>query len=137
MLSLIKKFSSHLSVPLGWTLVTIILLSLPGSTIPRVNIYSIPHVDKLVHFFLFGGLAISWSYYRFENGPALHLGRIVTFFILASILLGIIMEYIQYYFIPNRDFDIIDIWADSLGAIFFGLLVLLAESANKENKKPL
>lgn len=124
-------------VPLGWTIVTIILLSIPGSTIPRVNIYSIPHIDKLVHFFLFGGLAISWSYYRYEREPVIQLGRIVLFFTLASILLGIVMEYIQFYFIPNRTFDIIDIWADSLGAIFFGLLVLLAETSNKENKKPL
>lgn len=135
MLSLIKRFSSHLFVPLGWTIITIILLSIPGSTIPRVNIYSIPHIDKLVHFFLFGGLAISWIYYRYEREPVIKLGRIVLFFILASILLGVIMEYIQFYFVPNRNFDIIDIWADSLGAVFFGLLVLLAETANN-NKKP-
>ena len=35
---------------------------------------------------------------------------------------GVIMEYVQKYFIPNRSFDIGDILADAIGSIA-GLVV--------------
>ncbi len=124
MFGLVRKLSSRLIVPAGWTFLTILLLSLPGSAIPEVNLYEIPHVDKLVHFLLFGGIPVFWSFYLIpRKGRA---RRIVVIACLVSIALGIVMEYIQHYFVANRDFDIIDIYADSLGAISFGVLVLLS-----------
>ena len=36
---------------------------------------------------------------------------------LGSSVYGIIMEYIQKYFIPNRSFDLLDIIADTIGSI--------------------
>lgn len=137
MFGLVRKISSKLIVPAGWTLLTILLLSLPGSAIPDVNIYEVPHVDKIVHFVLFGGIPMLWSFYMLpkSNGvkKSSKASRIIIGFCLFSILLGIVMEYIQFYFIANRDFDIIDIVADSLGAICFAILVLVIE--RKSNSK--
>jgi len=36
---------------------------------------------------------------------------------LGSGVYGVIMEYVQKYFIPNRSFDIGDILADTIGSI--------------------
>ncbi|MCW3116545.1 MAG: VanZ family protein [Chitinophagaceae bacterium] len=47
---------------------------------------------------------------------------------LGSSVYGIIMEYVQKYFIPNRSFDIVDILADTIGSIaglFFATKVYL------------
>ncbi|MES1218090.1 MAG: VanZ family protein, partial [Bacteroidota bacterium] len=41
---------------------------------------------------------------------------------LGSGVYGVIMEYVQKYFIPNRSFDIGDILADTIGSIA-GLVV--------------
>ena len=40
------------------------------------------------------------------------------------ITLGIVMEYVQMYFIPNRSFDGYDIVADIVGAGLAGLWLL-------------
>ncbi|HZJ60378.1 MAG TPA: VanZ family protein, partial [Chitinophagaceae bacterium] len=40
------------------------------------------------------------------------------------ITLGIVMEYVQMYFIPNRSFDSYDIVADIVGAVIAGLWLL-------------
>ncbi len=41
---------------------------------------------------------------------------------------GTAMEYVQKYFIPNRDFDIYDIAADIVGAVLGFLIVRLTFS---------
>lgn len=126
MFSLIRNLSSRLVVPVLWTFLIIFLLSLPGSAIPKVNL-GIQHVDKLVHFILFGVFPILWSYYYIprKGMPAWKLTVII--FCILSIILGIALEYVQHYFVANRDFDVLDIYADSLGAISFGLLLILFE----------
>jgi len=40
------------------------------------------------------------------------------------IILGIVMEYVQKYFIPNRSFDGYDIVADIVGSALAGLWLL-------------
>lgn len=135
MFGLVRKISSRLIVPAGWTLLTILLLSLPGSAIPDVNLYEVPHVDKIVHFVLFGGIPMLWSFYMLPKvssmGKSSKATNIILGFCLFSIVLGIVMEYIQFYFVANRDFDIIDIIADSLGAICFAVLVLIIERKSR------
>ena len=48
--------------------------------------------------------------------------QLLLWIALGSSVYGIIMEYIQKYFIPNRSFDLVDILADTIGSIA-GLLV--------------
>ncbi|MGZ5246180.1 MAG: VanZ family protein [Flavitalea sp.] len=113
-------------VPLLWTLLIIILLSIPGSAIPKVNI-GLKHVDKLVHFILFGIFPVLWSYYFLQKKENANWKKLIIVCCIISILLGISLEYVQHYFVPNRDFDIVDIVADTLGAIVFGILLILFE----------
>lgn len=124
MFALFRNLSSRLFIPVLWTLLIIFLLSLPGSAIPKVNL-GIQHVDKIVHFILFGLFPIFWSYYFIPRKPYKNWKGIVVLFCFLSIVLGIALEYVQQYFVVNRDFDVNDIYADSLGAIIFGFLLVM------------
>ncbi len=125
MFGFVRKISSRVFVPAAWTLLTIMLLCLPGSAIPDVSMYQVPHVDKIVHFLLFGGIPFFWSLYVLPKFSRAESVKIVIGFCLFSIALGTALEYVQFYFVANRDFEVVDIFADSLGAICFGALVLL------------
>lgn len=67
-----------------------------------------------------------WGYYRF---PALEAGSrknylsVMTALAFLSISLGIVLEILQYYVIPNRDFDLWDVVADAAGAVLAVLIL--------------
>jgi len=107
----------------AWTIIIFILLALPGDMLPSETHTDIPNLDKGVHIILFGCFVFLWSFYYAarENRNTLNRKLIIIFVI--ACLYGIGMEYVQKYFIPNRDFDIYDIAADIAGAAL-GLLVV-------------
>ena len=106
---------------------TIALLCIPGSAIPGDGrFFDIPHFDKIVHVALFGGIVLFWGgYYAFRPNRPAGWQRLVLLWTLLSIGLGIVLEYVQFYFIPQRSFDRGDIVADAGGAIIATLLLFL------------
>jgi len=118
MIRFIKKLCSNKSFPILWTIITIGLLCLPGSAIPGFGLFGVKNLDKVAHIILFGGIVFSWSVFVFSRQQIANKTLIIIFLIAASsISLGIIMEYIQLYFIPNRQFDVGDIWANFAGSV--------------------
>jgi VanZ family protein len=123
-LLLYRILSSRLT-PILWTLYLLILLCLPGKMLPDEQNFKIPQMDKYVHIILFGCFVFFWSFYYGALNPEdrkLNSKFLLIFFI--GCALGIALEFVQKYFIPNRDFDIYDIAADIVGATL-GLLVML------------
>ncbi|MBS1667915.1 MAG: VanZ family protein [Bacteroidetes bacterium] len=113
----IEKLLGTLYLPLGWTIIIIILLCLPGSMMPEEKGFEIPNFDKFVHFILFGVLVLLWCFYYFAKKTALKISLLIYFIIfLSSCTMGISLEYVQKYFIPNRDFELGDIIADLIGS---------------------
>lgn len=113
-----------------WWVLTTILLVLPGNALPKTRIDLIPNFDKLVHFFLFALLA----------GLLLKAQKKVTIYNclrIAALTLayGIAMEYVQKYWVPHRSFDVVDIWADGLGAMAGVVLVAWLSSQRNANTK--
>jgi VanZ family protein len=111
------KILSNRFTALTWTLLIFILLSLPGKMLPNEDHLNIPQLDKFVHIILFGSFVFLWSFYfalkqEKNNNPN---KRFIRILIIACVY-GIAMEYVQKYFIPNRDFDMYDIAADIIGA---------------------
>ena len=108
---------------LSWTIIIFILLSIPGSVIPKEPVFVIPQLDKIVHIVLFGGFVWLWCYYYQARPAALQqLIRRFFYIFVAAAVYGIGMEYVQKYFIPLRDFDEADIIADLIGAsLSYGL----------------
>src|SRR5581483_6923487 len=111
------KFCSGKLFPFSWTLLTIILLCLPGSVIPGAGIFAINGLDKIVHFILFGGIVLLWGLYIRKTYPPAEWFKRILMAALFSIALGIALEYVQRYFIPNRTFDLKVIVADAIGAM--------------------
>jgi VanZ family protein len=117
MIQILKKYLGNIIIPLSWTLLIGILLSLPGSMLPSESGFKIPQFDKIVHISMFGFFVFSWNlYFSSRKIPAAKLLRVFFYIFLLANAYGIGMEYVQKYFIPLRDFDEADIIADMIGA---------------------
>lgn len=86
---------------------------LPGSTLPKDNTQNL---DKALHVILF--LCFTFSAIvgcvKQSQFPKLHYFALkhVTIF---SVLLTVVIELIQHFFIPRRGFELLDIVADLVG----------------------
>ena len=126
MLALIRRILSYKFFPVCWTLLIVILLCLPGSLVPGTGIFALPNLDKVVHVFLFGMNVLFWGWHYGESiiSPS-RLRNIFFLSIISTIILGIVLEYVQLYFIPNRSFDSGDIVADIAGSVVAGCWLLV------------
>jgi VanZ family protein len=118
----------------AWTIFIFILMAIPGKMLPNETKIFIPNLDKLVHATLFGGFVYIWSSYYAAKQDKNLKKRFIIFLIIAS-LYGVATELMQKYCIPNRDYDIYDIAADTAGAIIGYLIVLLTLSRRKAKNK--
>ena len=128
MMRLVKKLCTWKLIPAAWTIVTIILLCLPGSAIPSAGVFATEGIDKVVHTILFGGIVLLCGfnlYYRRNEKQKWR--QIIVGLTLFSVGLGIGLEFLQRDYIPNRSFDEYDILADSTGAIIAALYHLFVK----------
>ena len=94
---------------IAWTFVILILLSLPSRGISE-GFFSILHLDKIVHFSLFGVFAYLWGKATEKKSKyALHI------IFLAGSGYGILMEFVQTLPFIARTFDYFDMIANSAG----------------------
>jgi VanZ family protein len=104
---------------LTWSLITTVLLCLPGSVLPKERWFDKLWLDKWVHIGLFCVMTVLWCWVSTRNSDKnIRLFVQIAFYFL---LYGIAMELVQKYFIPNRSFDFKDMIADTVG-IIVGLL---------------
>lgn len=120
---MLNKVLGKLFIPIVWTIIVQVLLCLPGSALPDVQLWNIPQFDKIAHVIIFGAFVGFWSYYFFlKNISAGRLKKILFGVYLAAIVNGIVMEFVQVNFIPNRSFDEGDIIANLIAAgIAYGI----------------
>ena len=120
---MINRLLSKAFLPIAWTILIQVLLCLPGTTIPSGGFFNIPQFDKIVHILLFGTFTWLWCYYYYLKGKS--PGKLKTIFFIIYLLAagnGIILEFIQRDYIPNRSFDLGDIIADVLASsIAYGI----------------
>jgi VanZ family protein len=94
--------------PVLWAAFILVLTSIPGADIPSIGI---EHVDKLVHFTMYG--ILGWLAARaFWRGRARRVAVIIGIAIAAF---GAFDEWHQQ-FIPGRSMELLDWSADTLGA---------------------
>jgi hypothetical protein len=132
MMRLIKKFSVNLILPVTWTVFIIVLLCVPGSAFSDLDSFDFPHLDKLIHIVLFAVLLLFWGYYYRHRLEWVAWQRALIKLIIASTALGVLLEFIQHYFIPYRDFDGLDIIADSTGSIVMAALLVVTEKNDSQ-----
>ena len=112
------KFIRHFWPALAWFILSFVLLTLPGSSLPSNDWLSGIGFDKYVHIGLFGILVFLFCWGTWKRFPAdsRNTRRIISTGMLA-LAYGIAMEFVQRDFIPNRSFDVGDILADGMGAL--------------------
>lgn len=103
---------------IGWHLVSVVLMCLPGSTLPVRAWLTAIHADKLVHIGMFGLLCLLWCLAITKLDVTPGRRRLYFLLILAGcIVYGTAMEFVQKYWVSNRSFELGDIAADSVGAV--------------------
>jgi VanZ family protein len=103
---------------MGWFILTTVLLVLPLPVVPEEKWFlNIPLFDKWVHIGLFAMLTVllCWGLYKRKKSAEILRSHFITIGI-TCLVYGIVMEFIQKYFVPNRSFDGGDIIADGVGA---------------------
>ena|SRR5690606_18294237 len=99
-----------------WIILILVVCTLPGKDIPHTSWLDRIHVDKVVHFGLFGGIVLflSLGYYWQKK----HISPLMLLlFVLGAAVYGLAIEFIQKYLAVDRSFDMNDVAADTLGAI--------------------
>ncbi|MBS1574533.1 MAG: VanZ family protein [Bacteroidetes bacterium] len=130
MLNFLKRVN-YLPFAISWFLIITVLMCLPGQVLPQEDWLSKIDFDKIVHIGMFAGLVFLWcgSVKKKEN-IFRSMQQIFVWIALGGCVYGVIMEFVQKYFIPNRSFDIIDMLADAIGSII-GLVVATKLFAKK------
>ena len=106
-----------------WFTILTILLIIPGSTLPKNPFFELLQIDKWVHIFLFSGLILLWTLPAAYAGMEIDTRRSWNLSMLfMAISFGIVMEFVQENWIPNRSFEATDMLADSVGSIIGWLL---------------
>ncbi len=109
--------------------ITLYLFTIPGKQLPSAEWLNFIYADKWVHMGLFCILQITWCWpYTQTSFTSLQLKKTFVTIALVALLYGIVIEFVQKYYIPNRSFDGFDIVADGLGAGFgcvFSIQVLI------------
>ncbi|MES2240375.1 MAG: VanZ family protein [Bacteroidota bacterium] len=117
-LLVLKKIS--LGAALFWTGFILYLCLIRASDLPSVTI---PYIDKCVHFVFHFVFSILWflvlEFYFKDQKPSKLLG--IVFFM--SLSFGITIELFQTYFTVTRNGDVLDVLANSSGALL-AILVL-------------
>lgn len=101
-----------------WHLLSLVLLCLPGSTLPTGAWLTAIHADKLVHIGMFGLLCLLWclAVGHLTLTPASR-NRYFILILAGCVAYGTAMEFVQKYWVVNRSFEIWDIAADAAGAV--------------------
>lgn len=103
-----------------WAVTILYLSAFAG---PQIEIkFDFLAQDKIKHFAAYGLLSvlIGWGYFRRHQQLS-----IKTFLIILAIgfTYGVLMELMQYLFLPNRYFEYGDMLANFIGS-FFGLILI-------------
>ena len=116
-----RNFTLFLAV--SYTIfVTIAFLS-PSTGLSRF-IFKIPFIpiDKLVHFIIHTILLLLWVFYFWKQHNQKLKRRQYSYIFLSCIMYGIIIELLQDVYVPSRQGDVFDIFANTIGT-FVGLFM--------------
>ena len=105
-----------------WGVVVTVLLCIPGNNLPESDLDKIPFFDKYVHVVLFAILTCLWCQAFFNVNNQNSASRIDFKVATGVTVYGIVMEFVQKYFVVMRSFDIIDILADAVGVLIGALI---------------
>ncbi|WP_420909552.1 VanZ family protein [Eudoraea chungangensis] len=97
---------------------------------------NLPNLDKAVHFcfYFVASFLCFLSYLSRKTYNSLKGDRNILYISICLVFYGILIEIIQYKFIPHRSGEMFDVLANSLGVIFgtaFAILIFYRKSQLK------
>lgn len=117
----LSKIKPSFIPAIAWLIISIILLTLPGSAFPKENWLEKIWLDKWIHIVMFAVLVTLWCWaWQKKFSDSNKLRPLIIWISLISFSYGIGMEFVQKHFISNRSFDAGDIIADGIGCILGG-----------------
>lgn len=125
------SFIRYNLLALAWSIVIIILCSIPGQEFPDTSFLDVPHLDKIVHFSLFFILSlvtIKGLYNQKASNLLAYSPYLFT--IVYGIVLGIVLEFSQHYFIVYRTGDVYDVLANTSGSLLGALAIYYKRAPN-------
>ncbi len=132
-----RKISFKYFLPgIAWFFIVDILTLMPANDVPTVSwMDNIPNFDKLVHAALFGGLSFLFALPLLKSGfsekQKINYSVKIS---LAAIVWGITIEFLQKFYIPSRDFDLLDWGADAVGVIIaFWIIIRILKYFRKKD----
>jgi VanZ family protein len=109
-------------IALSWTGVIAYLCLTPSSNLPAV---SVPYVDKLVHVSFHFAFTLFWFlFFKKQLGSKRVIKPLVLVFIF-SVFFGIGIEILQGSYTTTRRGDVIDVLANTTGAMIAVLVILI------------
>ena len=103
-------------IAFSWLVVITVLFFLPGSALPKETWFSKIHIDKWVHTGFFAVLVFLWRSSIDSEAKGYH-----TLLFMIAIFYGLMVEFVQKWWVPYRDFDYYDLVFDAAGS-FLGLI---------------
>lgn len=110
-----------LVLALSWTILIGILCLVTFSKLPSI---SISDADKYVHFTFHFIFIMLWGFYTSINHNEIRISKIIRFVII-SICYGIVIEILQETFTTTRHAELLDVLANSSGAVVALLVFVL------------
>lgn len=109
-------FNVRYALPtLVWALLIFIMSSIPGRSLPEVDLFSF---DKIAHFLVFGVLGyLNVRWFHFLRNTPVPFFRYYVFFSLGIVILYAGLDEIHQFFVPNRTCSWFDFAADVLGIV--------------------
>ncbi|CAM3951957.1 VanZ family protein [Flavobacterium branchiophilum] len=112
-LSVLNKI--YLFAALFWTYIILYLCLASTKDLPQVSV-GIKNLDKAVHFCFHFGFVILWYLFMASQKNALEIRFKMKKTFLVSVVFGTLIEIAQLCFTNSRSADIIDVFANSVGA---------------------
>lgn len=122
---IIKHLSEHktfwLVSAIGWTIFVAFLCLVNNNDLPSIGM-KISGIDKVIHFLFHFIFTLLWSIYYFSKDKMLTPKKVIII-VFASLIFGVMIEWMQASFTLTRQADILDVISNTGGAISAGLLV--------------
>ncbi len=120
-----------------WGIIILILSLISGEQAKKISFLKFEHADKLAHlglYFIFSYL-IMFGFKKFYlNEIFKHRKQAIFSALIISVIFGALMEFLQMYLKSNREAELYDFVANSIGTI---IAIILFETLDKIFRKML
>jgi len=100
-----------------WLIISTVAFCIPGSALPKNDWFGQIHFDKFIHIGIFTVMVFLWCV-PFLNRPLQKpFVKILAGVTIGFFCYGVLIEFVQHYFVLNRSFDLGDIGADAVGCL--------------------